>query len=88
MVMTPREERDQILLDAGHAILGLEGDFQTGGMVSRVVMIVEFHDEQGEPFVRCVTTDSSEWWQTLGLLGAAERIMIPGSDHINADRQD
>ncbi len=83
-----REVRDQILLDAGQSIISLEGDFQTGGMVSRVVLIVEFHDEQGEPFVRCVTTDSSEWWHTLGLLGAAEKIMTPGNDPINADRQD
>ena len=84
---TPREERDQILLDAGQAILGIEGDFKAGGMVLRVVMIVEFHDDQGEPLVRCVTTDSSEWWHTLGLLGAAERMMTPGNDPIEADRQ-
>ena len=85
---TPREKRDQTLLDAGQTIINREGDFQTGGMVSRVVMIVEYHDEQGEPFVRCVTTDSSEWWHTLGLLGAAKRIMTPGNDPIDADRQE
>ena len=87
-MVTPHDKRDQILLDAGQAILGIEGDFQTGGMVSRVVMVIEFHDDQGEPFVRSVATDSSEWWHTLGLLGAAERIMTPGNDPIDADRQD
>ena len=86
--MTPRVERDRVLLDAGQAIIGIEGDFQTGGMVSRVVLIVEFHDDQGELFVRCVTTESSEWWHTLGLLGAAERMMTPGNDPVDADRED
>ena len=81
-------ERDQILYDAAQSILGVEGDFQTTGMVARVVMIIEFHDDDGEPFVRAVTTDSSEWWHTLGLLTAAERIMTPGNDPIDADRQD
>ena len=78
-------ERDDILYSTAHSILNVEGELQTTGMVARVVMVIEFHNEDGKPFVRAVSTHSSEWWHTLGLLTVAERLLTPGNDPIDVD---
>ena len=52
-------------------------------IVQRVIMVVEFVDDQGEPKVRIRATESSEWWQTAGLLRAADLLLVPNGSQLD-----
>ena len=55
------------------------------GVVTRAIVVFEYHDENGEPFVRASATRSTEWWHSAGLLTAAHTVLVPVGDHTNIE---
>ncbi len=83
------EARDKILFDAAQGLLDLPSDLHDeGGMPIRVVIAIELHGSDGESYIRAIATMSSEWWHSLGLLTAAERILTPGHEPIDLQSEE
>jgi hypothetical protein len=85
--MADSVDRDKILFDAAQRLLDLPSDLHKGGMPIRAVMVIELHGSDGEPYIRAIATESSEWWHTLGLLTAAERVLTPGHEPIDLESE-
>ncbi len=88
MAIAKSIDRDKILFDAAQLLLDLPSDLHATGMPIRVVIVIELQSVDGEPYIRAIASESSEWWHTVGLLTAAERILSPGHEPIDLQSED
>ena len=86
--MSDSVDRDKILFDAAQGLLDLPSDLHEGGMPVRVVIVIELHGDDGEPYIRAITTESTEWWHCIGMLTAAERVLTPGHEPIDLQSEE